>query len=170
MKNLKKWSSLLVLLLGVLMVVGLVACGERPQSQTASGREEIINYIDKMLPVMERHADWFDDQNALSQERGLTYEEGLYRLRELSDRMEQIYLDVEKSIPPPVLRNYKHKWSQVCQLNLQSVTLAIQIIQEGNTALLTQLNEVTFRANDLKTEADEELIDILAEHDIPFNP
>lgn len=170
MKSRSKWYLISFLVLGLFVASCAMSCSGSQQTQTTKEQEEILSYLDTMAPVMGKHADWYDDQNALAEARGLDYNEAEAKLHGLISRMEQIYMDVETSIPPPVLREYKHKWSRVCQLNLQTLTLMLQLLEERNLELVPKINELTFQANDLKTEADEELIDILSKYDISFDP
>jgi len=148
----------------LLLVSSVGACDSKAQE-----RQQITDYIDSMLPVMEAHSDWHEDQNAFAQSRNLDYDEATAELADLIRRMEEIYMDVETSIPPTVLREFKHKWSQVCQLELQLLAVFIEALETSNTSLPREINELTFQANDIKTEVDEELLDILHEYDIDIS-
>jgi len=88
------------------------------------------------------------------------------KLQDLIRRMENIYLEIEKSVPPAAFRQFRQKLSQSCQLNLQALTLTVQALEERNLSLLPKINELTFQANDAKTAADEELLNIFRKYNI----
>ena len=160
MKTSHRWHSVLLIGLTFLLLISIIACAAPKEKQ------EIIDYINTMSPVMGAHADWYDTQNRLSQQSDPDYSEFMVGLKDLLVRMENIYMDVETSMPPPVLREFKHKWSRECQLCVLAVAKSIQSLEESNIGLLFEAQELMFEANDVKTEATEELFDILEQYNI----
>ena len=129
-------------------------------------RQEVVDYLESMMPVIEAQADWKDDQNTLAEARNLNREELMDEFTDLLYRMDKIYMDVETSVPPPEMREFKRKWSRECQLTLQATNLMIQSLDTGKWDLMTQAMELIFDANVINEEYYIELMDILDRYNI----
>lgn len=161
MKGNSKFFQTLLIGLSLLIVGSVVACDSKAQE-----RQQIIDYINTMSPVMGAHADWYDDQNRLFQSSDPDYSEFMVELRDLLDRMEKIYMDVNTSTPPQVMREFKRNWSRECQLSILAVGKLLQAVNEGNVDLAFEAQELMFEANDVKDKVTEELFDLLQEYNI----
>jgi len=161
LKGNNKFFQTLVIGLSFLLVGSVVACDSKAQE-----KQQILDYIDTMLPVMEAHSDWYDDQNRLFQSSDPDYSEFIVELRDLLDRMERIYMDVNTSTPPQVMRDFKRNWSRECQLGILAVGKLLQAVNEGNVDLVFEAQELMFEANDVKDKVTEELFDLVQEYDI----
>ena len=160
MKTSHRWHSVLLIGLTFLLLISIIACAAPKEKQ------EIIDYINTMSPVMGAHADWYDDQNRLFQSSDPDYSELMVELRDLLDRIEKIYMDVNTSTPPQVMREFKRNWSRECQLGILAVGKLLQAIDEGNVDLVFEAQELMFEANDIKDKVTEELFDILEQYNI----
>jgi len=163
-KGNNRFFQILLIGLSLVLVGSVVACDSKTQE-----RQQIIDYINTMSPVMGAHADWYDDQNRLFQSSDPDYSEFMVELRELLSRMEKIYMDVETSMPPQVMREFKHDWSQECQLGILAIGKLIQAVDEGNLDLVFEAQELMFEANDIKNETTEKLLDLLQQYDIDIS-
>lgn len=164
MKVKNKFFQTLLIGLILILVGCVIACDSKAQE-----RQQIVDYLDTMSPVMGAHADWYDDQNRLFQSSDPDYSEFMVELRDLLDRMEKIYMDVETSMPPQVMREFKHSWSRECQLCILAVGKLIQAIDEGNVDLVFGAQKLMFEANDVKNETTEKLLDLLQQYDIDIS-
>ncbi len=164
MKGNNKFFQTLLIGLSVLLVGSVVACESEAQS-----RQQIVDYIDTMMPVMGAHADWYDTQNRLFQKSDPDYSKFMVELRDLLDRMEKIYMDVQTSMPPKVMREFKRNWSRECELCILAVGKLLQALDEGNVDLVFEAQELMFEANNVKNETTEILLDILQQYDIDIS-
>jgi len=160
-KGNNRFFQTLLIALSLLLIGSIVACDSKAQE-----RQQIVDYINTMSPVMGAHADWYDDQNRLFQSSDPDYSEFMVELRDLLDRMEKIYMDVETSMPPQVMREFKRNWSRECQLGILAVSKLIQALHEDNLDFVFEAQELMFEANDVKNETTEELLDLLQQYDI----
>jgi hypothetical protein len=88
------------------------------------------------------------------------------KLENFLDRAERLYLDVEESIPPTILRTFKHKWSEECHLYVKMLGLMLMGLERDDFAMAMQAEDLLFEANAVKTEWQEELLDIAEEYNI----
>ena len=92
-----KGKSLLfqIILIGLsLILVGSVVA----YNSKAQARQQIVDYINTMMPVMEAHADWYDTQNRLFQQSDPDYSKFLLELRDLLDEMEKISKQTQRTV------------------------------------------------------------------------
>ena len=164
MKGNNKFFQTVLIGLILLLVGSVVACNSKAQE-----RQQIVDYINTMSPVMGAYADWYDDQNRLFQSSDPDYSEFMVELRDLLDRMEKIYMDVNTSTPPQVMREFKRNWSRECQLGVLAVGKLLQAVNEGNVDLVFEAQELMFEANDVKNETTENLLDLLQQYDIDIS-
>lgn len=169
----------LVLLITFVVATSLLGCGrpvnmlQNKKSESInfdkSERQQIVDYFQKMEDVLEAHADFYDDMAKVADMKNPTKNEAISRLTDLLNRMEDIYMDVETSIPPPVLRSFKAKWSEECHLCIKALALTIQGIEEDDINKVIEGDDYIYEANKVKTELQNELLDLLDKYNIDIN-
>jgi len=163
-KSNNAFPKVLLIGLSLLLFSSVISCDSRAQE-----RQLIIDYIDTMMPVMGAHADWYEDQNILFRTSDPDYSEFMTELRDLLDRIEEIYMDVNTSIPPQTMREFKKSWKRECELCILAVGKLLRALDEENIDLAFEAQELMFEANDVKDEATEKLFDLLIEYNIDIN-
>ena len=156
----RRWYFTLLLFMILLTILPSVSCGVSKEKQ------EVIDYIDIMLPAMGAHADFYEDWYILMQTSNPDRYELIDEIGDMLNEMEDIYMDVNTSMPPPILREFKSKWSDECELSILALAKTIQALEENDRDLLFEAQELMFQANDAKYEATEELYDVIQQYDI----
>lgn len=164
MKVKNKFFQTLLIGLILILVGCVIACDSKAQA-----RQQIVDYINTMMPVMGAHADWYDAQNRIFQQSDPDYSKFLVELRDLLDKMEKIYMDVQTSMPPKEMREFKGGWSRECELCILAVGKLLQAVDEGNVDLVFEAQELMFEANNVKNETTEKLLDLLEQYNIDIS-
>ena len=161
-----------ILVTSIIMFGLVIGCG-RPvstapplSSEDKDTRQQIIEYLKEMEPTMEAHVYVHEDIAKLTSASNPDYNDTLSDLRNLFRRMETIYIEVEASVPPPVLSGYKGKWSKECQLTILALSHIIEGMVEHDVEVARKGDERIFEANDLRGEYIRELIEILQKYNI----
>jgi hypothetical protein len=189
MKVIRKHNTirLISLIFILLSFIGLiVACGrpigmlrgtvagvdERQEISTVAHgdeRQEIIDYIKSVSPILKAHADFYEDADKLSTKGNISQKQAISVLKDLRDRIERIYADATESQPPQSLHELKRKWSLECELLIKSLTIAMQAIEENDIDLARESGDYKYKANRLRDEYQEELLDVLTEFSISIS-
>lgn len=163
MKPFNRISAILFIGLLLILIPFTFSCTGSKEKQ------DILNYIEEMMPVMEAETEVNEAHNQLTRRTDLSYQEVYEEIQALLIKTENIYLDVDSSIAPPVMREFKRKWSKSCQLKVQALSLTLQGLLEENFDLIREGDNLLFEANNVKTDMQEELYDLFIEYNIDTN-
>jgi len=153
--------SALLILIGFVMV--LTGCSVDQE------RQEIIDFSNDSnnSAVMERATKVEDDWNTImsSNVQAYTRSQLIYEIGLLEQRAGLSYKDMGEVVPPKCLRSFWDKEVEVSKLYYQAISLMYRMKDDPNISQ-DQVNDLIFRANDLKTEALREFEDICEKHNV----
>jgi len=129
-------------------------------------RQEIINYIESVRPILKDHADFYEDADKLSSRGNITKNQAINILNDLRYRIEKISTDVAGFHSPPALQEFKGKWLLECELLIKSLTMAMRSIEENDMDLARESGDHKSRASEIRDEHQKELFDVLAKYGI----
>ena len=182
MKNINKYSktcliSAMVVLISFINIV--VACG-RPMGMlpgTIAGetreieaevdieaRQEIINYLNSVKPILKAHADLYEEVDNLALNGSISERQALEEWKNLLNRMQIIYKDVKGSLPPSPLYEFKRIWELECEILIKSLNAAMQAIEKKDKNLVREYMDYRAEASKLRDESQEELLDVLLKY------
>jgi hypothetical protein len=151
----------LLILIGFVMV--LTGCSVDQE------RQEIIDFINDSnnSAVFDRAANLEDDWNTLMSSDFQTYTRSqlIYEIGLLEQRAGQSYKDLGEVVTPKCLRGFMDKEIEASRLLFQAMSLAYRAKDDPNITQ-DQINELIFRADDLKTEAMREFEGICEQHNV----
>jgi len=159
-----KWYSILVAGLVLSLASSVLACGQ-PNDREG---QEIINYLESIMPIMEANDAWLDEYNDLQRIKNIDLKEYEIQMLDLTLRLNEIYHDLYSTTPPPVLRDFKHKFCKECELRIEAQKLVSRAFLETNPQLLLEADELIWEANAVRSEWGEQLIDLFDKYNIKY--
>ncbi len=146
------------------LVIALAAC-----SSADPERQQIVTFINDRnnTAVMERSTKIEDDWNAIIASKPQTYTRAqlIYQIGLLEQRASISYKDLGQVVPPKVLRSFWDKEVEASRLYFQAFSLMYRM-KDDRTISQDQVNDLIFKASDLKTQALREFQDICEKHAI----
>jgi len=151
----------LLILIGFIMV--LTGCSVDQE------RHEIIDFINDSnnSAVMERATKVEDDWNTImsSDAQKYTRSQLIYEIGLLEQKASLSYKDMGEVVPPKCLRSFWDKEVEASKLSFQAMSLMYRMKDDPNITQ-DQVNDLIFRASDLKTGALREFEDICEKHNV----
>lgn len=150
-------------LTALILICGFTSCAK------SSERKEILDFMNNSdnQAAMEKALAIEDDWNAISAAKSGTYTRAqlINEIGLLEQRSGLAYQQMAEVIPPKCLRSFWDKEVEACKLYFQSISLMYSL-KDDPSASAKQINELIFKANDLKTVAQREFQDICEKNNI----
>jgi hypothetical protein len=140
----------------------VTACGK------SSERQQIINFMNDSTnsEVMKRATAVDDDWNTLTlNAQQYTSSQFISQLGNLEQRAAQSYTELSKIVPPKCLRGFWDKEVEASKLSYQAFSLMYRVKDDPNITQ-DQINDLFFKSNDLKTEAQRVFQDLCDKNNI----
>lgn len=156
-----------------------VGCGREADTKreeiTDTTREEITDFLqsDRFIEAAQLEIEAMEEWDYLMFNTSeFTPSEGKEHVAKLEVKLAKAYDKLGELIPPKCLRSTWNKQVEVAQLYFQACGLLNSKFAGKSTIdsqqLLDKMNALIYKANDLKTEATQEMEDICNEYDIDF--
>ena len=152
------------------LLVAMVFPSACTHPQAAREREQIIAYFDEMTPVMEAYMAYMKKWKAFGWPSDIPpIAEATPQLEDFRSQSQKLYENVENSVPPPILVNFKSKWLEECYLLGQCTAMTLWSFNHGSSEYAHRGPDLLNQTNAAHSEWSGELADLLSRYDIEWD-